>query len=251
MQAGVKEVLRTSRLMPVIDEAHFFFNQGPRMYTRPEMLDWIDAAVCNSMLPIALVTTPQFLACMERAAAQVGWNYRQFRRRCKRYVRLPDKNSPEDIQQVARWFLPGADSATLKQVMAYEALSKRDLSAVGDVVREAKLLVEREGANRIGFEHVRRAVQVLFASDAPWAEMEKRIRQHGAVSRPSRRVATPAPDLGLGGAAPDPVESSPRLPIGPGAGAFTRGQAGQPTAAGQARLRQPEEGVAKRQFSPV
>src|ERR1035437_5445756 len=99
MQAKVKEVLRVSQLMPVIDEAHFFFNQGPRMYTRPEMLDWIDTALCNPPLPVALITTPQFLICMERAAGQVGWNYRQFRRRCKRYVRLPQKNTPEDIDR--------------------------------------------------------------------------------------------------------------------------------------------------------
>src|ERR1035438_3041398 len=127
MQAKVKEVLRVSQLMPVIDEAHFFFNQGPRMYTRPEMLDWIDTALCNPPLPVALITTPQFLICMERAASQVEWNYRQFRRRCKRYVRLAPKNTPADIEAVARKLLPGADKATIKQIMAYEALSKRDL----------------------------------------------------------------------------------------------------------------------------
>src|ERR1035441_275443 len=98
MQAKVKEVLRVSQLMPVIDEAHFFFNQGPRMYTRPEMLDWIDTALCNPPLPVALVTTPQFMKCLERAASQADWNYRQFKRRCKRYCRLPAKNTPEDVE---------------------------------------------------------------------------------------------------------------------------------------------------------
>src|ERR1039458_973192 len=58
MQANVEEMLRVSQLMPVIDEAHFFFNQGPRMYTQPEMLDWIDTALCNPPLPVAPVTTP-------------------------------------------------------------------------------------------------------------------------------------------------------------------------------------------------
>jgi hypothetical protein len=189
MQAKVKEVLRISQLMPVIDEAHFFFNQGPRMYTRPEMLDWLDTALCNPPLPVALVTTPQFLICMERAAGQVGWNYRQFRRRCKRYVRLAQKNTPEDIEAVARHLLPGADKATIKQIMAYEALSKRDLSAVGDVVREAKLLAEEDKASKVTFEHVKRAIyEVLIVSDVPWAEMEKRL-QHQKLGRKASRQA--------------------------------------------------------------
>jgi hypothetical protein len=192
MQAKVKEVLRVSHLMPVIDEAHFFFNQGPRMYARPEMLDWIDTALCNPPLSVALITTPQFLICMERAAGQVEWNYRQFRRRCKRYTRLPQKNSPEDIEAVALKLLPGADRATIKQIVAYEALSKRDLSAVGDVVREAKLLAEEDGARRVTYEHVKRAIrEVLIVSDMPWAEMEKRL-QHQKVGR---KVSCPAPDL--------------------------------------------------------
>ena len=189
MQANVEEMLRVSQLMPVIDEAHFFFNQGPRMYTQPEMLDWIDTALCNPPLPVALVTTPQFLICIERAAGQVEWNYRQFRRRSKRYVQLAHKNTPADIEAVARKLLPGADKATIKQIMAYEALSKRDLSAVGDVVREAKLLAEEDGASKVTFEHVKRAIyEVLIPSDVPWAEMEKRL-QHQKLGRKAPRLA--------------------------------------------------------------
>src|ERR1035441_4310718 len=183
MQANVEEVLRVSQLMPVIDEAHFLFNQGQRMYTRPEMLDWIDTALCNPPLPVALITTPQFLICMERAAGQVEWNYRQFRRRCKRYVRLAHKNTPEDIEAVARKLLPGADKATIKQITAYEVISKRDLSAVGDLVREAKLLAEEDGSRKVTFEHVKRAIhEVLFVSDVPWREIEKRL-QHRSEER--------------------------------------------------------------------
>jgi hypothetical protein len=198
MQASVQEVMRTSQLLLAVDEAHFFFNQAPRMKTRPEMLDWIDTALCNPPTPLALVTTPQFMICMERAAGQVGWNYRQFKRRCKRYCRLPAKNTPEDVEAVARHLLPKADRATIKQVLAYEALSKRDLSAVGDVVRESKLLAEQEGAAKVTFEHVKRAIhEVLFVSDLPWAEMEKRLRNQ----KPGRRALPEAPAL-----APEPPQ---------------------------------------------
>ena len=216
MQASVEEVLRISGLMLIIDEAHHCFNQGPRMYTRPEMLDWIDTALCNPPLPVALITTPQFLICMERAAGQVGWNYRQFRRRCKRYVTLAPKNSHEDIEAVARKLLPGADRATIKQMMAYEALSKRDLSAVGDVAREAKLLAEEDGAHQVTFEHVKRAIhEVLLVSDVPWAEMEKRLK-HQKLGRKVLRYSTDIAAEAAPEAAQEPAETrgrdiSPRL----------------------------------------
>ncbi len=217
MQAGVQTVLRTSGLMLVIDEAHYFFNQAPRMKTRPEMLDWIDTALCNPPSPLALITTPQFLLFMERAAGQVGWNYRQFKRRCKRYCRLAANNTPEDIEAVTRHLLPGAKSAIIKQVSGYAALSKRDLSAVSDIVREAKLLAEEEGAAEITFEHIARATGLLFESDKPWAEMERRLQNQ----KLGRKALRHLPDIGAEAApegAQDPPETrgrniSPRLAI--------------------------------------
>jgi hypothetical protein len=189
MEANIEEVLQASRLMPVIDEAHFAFSQGPRMRTRPEMLDWIDTALCNPPLPVALVTTPHFMDCVERAVHQVGWNYLQFKRRCKRYRVLPPKNTAEDIEAVARHLLPEAGPATIKEVLGYTAISKRDLSAVGDVVRESKLLAEQEGAAKVTYEHVKRAIhEVLLVSDLPWAEMEKRL-QHQKLGRKAPRHA--------------------------------------------------------------
>jgi hypothetical protein len=227
MQAKVKEVLRVSGLMPVIDEAHFFFNQGPRMYTRPEMLDWIDTALCNPPLSLALISTPQFLICIERAAGQVGWNYRQFRRRCKRTPRLPRKNTPEDIEAVARHLLPGADKATIKQVMAYEALSKRDLSAVGDVVREAKLLAEEDGASKVTFEHVKRAIyEVLIVSDLPWAEMEKRLQHQKLGRNASRQAPALEPEASQEPAEAHGRDITPRL--SPGASSGNRMRFGEP-----------------------
>jgi DNA transposition AAA+ family ATPase len=230
MQASVEDVLRASELMLTIDEAHHCFNQGPRMYTRPEMLDWIDTSLCNPPLPVALITTPQFLICMERAAGQVEWNYRQFRRRCKRYTRLPQKNTPADIEAVACKLLPGADKPTIKQVIAYEALCKRDLSAVGDVVREAKLLAEEEGASKVTFEHVKRAIyEVLIVSDVPWAEMEKRL-QHRKLGRKAPRQALTVEPEGI----QEPPETRGRdiLPrLSPGAASGNRMRFREPVAA--------------------
>ena len=47
MQARIEDVLKRSKILIVIDEAHFLFNQSRRMYSRPELIDWIDTAICN------------------------------------------------------------------------------------------------------------------------------------------------------------------------------------------------------------
>ena len=122
--------------------------------------------------------------------------------------------------------LPGADKATIKQIMAYEALSKRDLSAVGDVVREAKLLADEDGASQVTFEHVQRAIyEVLIPSDVPWAEMEKRLQ----LRKLGRRATPQAPALEPE-ASQEPAETrgrdiSPRLSPGATSGSRMRFQA--------------------------
>ena len=126
---------------------------------------------------------------------QVRWNYRQFKRRCKRYCQLPAENTEEDIDAVVRHVFPGADRATIKEILGYVALSGRDLSAVGDVARESKLLAEEEGAAKITFEHVKRAIhEVLFINDVPWAEMEKSLRDRKRGRRASPEAPVPVPE---------------------------------------------------------
>jgi hypothetical protein len=119
---------------------------------------------------------------------------------------LPAKNTPHDIEAVARKLLPGADKATIKQIMAYEALSKRDLSAVGDAVREARLLADEDGTSQVTFEHVKRAIyEVLIASDVPWAEMEKRLQHRKLGRRASQQAPALDPEAG-----PEPAEAHGR-----------------------------------------
>ena len=72
MQSRIEDVLCRSKIMLVIDEAHFLFNQTRNMTARPEMIDWIDTALCNRGVPVALVTTPQFIACI--ATPRTRWN---------------------------------------------------------------------------------------------------------------------------------------------------------------------------------
>ncbi len=180
MQSRIEDVLKRSKIMLVVDEAHFVFNQSRRMYSRPELVDWIDTAICNQGVPIALVTTPQFIVCMTRAADQVEWNYRQFRRRVKRWEKLPATNSEEDIKAVARNVFKKADARTISKIVGYALLSKRDLSAIGDVASEVRAMLSTDDLSGATLDHVHRAIyDFLLPSDKTFLEGMAAARNSG------------------------------------------------------------------------
>ena len=153
------------------------------MYSRPELIDWIDTAICNSGVGCALLTTPQFIVCMTRAADQVEWNYRQFRRRVKRWVKLPAANTEDDIKAVARNVFKKATAAALDKIVGYALLSKRDLSAVGDVATEVRAMLGTDDLSKASLDHVHRAIyDFLLPSDKTFLEGMEAARQTGRKS---------------------------------------------------------------------
>lgn len=206
MQARIEDVLKRSKLMLVVDEAHFVFNQSRRMYSRPELVDWIDTAICNQGVPIALVTTPQFIVCMTRAADQVEWNYRQFRRRVKRWEKLPAANSEEDIKAVARNVFKKADARIISKITGYALLSKRDLSAIGDVASEVCAMLGTDDLSGATLDHVHRAIyDYLLPSDKTFLEGMAAARNTGRKSKPQPLALLPE-------ATGPEFESAPALP---------------------------------------
>ena len=211
MQARIEDVLKRSKLMLVVDEAHFVFNQSRRMYSRPELVDWIDTAVCNRGVPIALVTTPQFIVCMTRCADQVEWNYRQFRRRVRRWEKLPASNTEEDIRAVARNVFPKADASMISQIAGYALLSKRDLSAVGDVASEVRAMLGTEDLSGATLGQVHRAIfHFLLPSDKTFMEGMAAARQTGRKSFRKQLPVLPVPEE----TPQEPPASSPRDILG-------------------------------------
>ncbi len=74
MRSRVEDMLQRTRLAVVIDEAHFALPQGKRISVAPQLIDWIDTALCNNSVPVALVTTPQFMQFLPHVERQTGWN---------------------------------------------------------------------------------------------------------------------------------------------------------------------------------
>ena len=200
LQSKIEDVLKMSGLMLVIDEAHFLFNQSQSTKARPELIDWLDTAVANRKLPVALCTTPQFMDCMARAAYQVHWNYNQFRRRVKRWLPLPEENTEADILGVASKVFSGASSPVIKKVASYVLASGRDLSALGDVATELREALGHSDFSKVTFKLVGQVIREnLFPSDTAFASEMEQARQR---IRKGRKQSLPALPVEF-----DPTES--------------------------------------------
>lgn len=157
MQARVEDFLQRSRLVLVIDEAHFLFSQSVRLYTRPELVDWVDTALYNHGVPFALCATPQFSQRLNEFEKQTGWNAGQFKGRVKRWRAL-ESPTTNDLMAVARKLLPEGDAATIKLVVGYALTSKRHMPAIVDTIDEARLIAKRAGRIKVTFEDVKCAL---------------------------------------------------------------------------------------------
>ena len=224
MQTRIEDVLSRSQLILVIDEGHHLFAPSERVYSRPAMIDWINTALYNQRIPVALVVTPQFAVRMARVEAQTTWNADQLRRRVKRYTPLPKKPTLADLEAVARKRLPTGCNATIKNIVGYALSAKMPMPAIVDVIDEARLLAQREGRERITFEDVDCAMKEFCAPsyqamsrsfEAPNRRGRKPARVIAEDARPMEEQPARTPSTGrkvnLTGLSPSARSTAPDL----------------------------------------
>jgi energy-coupling factor transporter ATP-binding protein EcfA2 len=193
MQVRVEDFFRRTRLMLVIDEAHYLWPQYQRSYSSPELIDWVNTALINQNVPVALICTDQFAKLKTRVEKQTGWTSEQFEHRITRYKRLPNMPTKEDLQTVAakllalrwdsrsqQWNLsgPAPHPDFVKMVVGYALTSKMRLAAVADTITETRYQARRHGRSQILASDIRtalldyqipsdEALQSAFQSDRP------------------------------------------------------------------------------------
>jgi hypothetical protein len=101
MQVKVEDFFRRTRLMLVIDEAHYLWPQHERSHSNPELVDWINTALVNQNVPVALICTDQFAKLKARVEKRTGWTSEQLEHRVKRFKKLPGTPTKEDLEAVA------------------------------------------------------------------------------------------------------------------------------------------------------
>lgn len=173
MQVRVEEFFRKTQLMLVIDEAHYLWPQYQRSYSSPELIDWVNTALVNHDVPVALICTDQFAKLKTRVETQTGWTSEQLEHRVKRYKRLSKIPTKEDLEAVAakllgmRWNSseqewscagPKPHSDFVKMVVGYALTCKMRLPAVANTVEEARYQARKHGRSYVLATDIRTAL---------------------------------------------------------------------------------------------
>jgi len=193
LQDRIEDVLQGGDLIIVFDEAHYLWPNSSYRYALPVRVNWIMTALVNYGVPVALVTTPQFIQTQRIVEQRTSWTSEQFIGRIGKYKKLPDSLGKEDLQNVAKSFLPEGDTMSIEMLALYAQSSRKYLAAIEAAVRRARYLAMKEGrksANRID---VKKAIQEsAIPSDTAMAvalsQPDKMRRRAKNAALQSRRV---------------------------------------------------------------
>ena len=173
MQVRVEEFFRKTRLMLVIDEAHYLFPRLQQRESSPVLVDWVNTALVNHNVPVALICTDQFAKLKTRVEKQTGWTSEQLEHRVKRYKKLSGTPTKEDLEAVAtkllamrwsaqheRWNGPGpaAHPDIIKIVVGYALTCKMRLPAVANTIEEARYQARKHGRSHVLATDIRTAL---------------------------------------------------------------------------------------------
>lgn len=153
----VESVLLAGDLLLVLDEAQKLWPQRNLRYGFPGRIVWV-MAMANAGVPIAMVSTPQFIQA-QRAMEKTGWNSAQLTGRIKHYESLPVDLSQADLIGVAKSVLPEADSEVLRALAIYARSSARYLSAIDSISTRARYLATKEKRDMATTADIKKAMQ--------------------------------------------------------------------------------------------
>lgn len=173
MQVKVEDFFRRTRLMLVIDEAHYLWPQHERSHSNPELVDWVNTALVNHKVPVALICTNQFAKLKARVEKRTGWTSEQFEHRVKRYKKLSAIPTKGDLEAVAARFLamrwnsheqkwnsvgPAAHRDFIKMVVGYALTCKMRLPAVAATIEEARYQARKSGRSHLVATDIHNAI---------------------------------------------------------------------------------------------
>jgi AAA domain len=186
--------LQSSRLMLVLDEASHLWPQASRRYAVPGRINWILTALVNFEVPVALITTPQFIRNQKAVERFTGWTSEQFTGRLGHYQKLPDALPEQDLAAVAQALLPGGDSKSIETLVAYAQASTKYLAGIESVARRALHHAAKAGRRKVLFADVREAITgSAIPSDSAHAAAVAMAEQK--IAGRARAVPAPVPSV--------------------------------------------------------
>jgi len=192
-----------TKLMLVIDEAHYLWPAHKRNQSPPELIDWIDTVV-NMGVPVALICTDQFAKLKSQVEKQTGWTSDQFIHRTPWKETIETRPTKEDLRRVAdsllryrwnesheRWIFDAecaADHVNVSATAAYAASNLLPLPSIRSIIDEARVLARERGRNTVGARDIKNALQSRQRSDlairAAFSAKPKKLTQLRPPYRP-------------------------------------------------------------------
>jgi hypothetical protein len=162
----IEDFLRESRLMLVIDEAHYLWPQTNRPERSPELINWLMTACSNRGVPVALVTTSDWDRLRGNTEKHTRWNSEQLGRRINRRLKLPEHPSQEDFLAVLRTVAKDVSPPAQDLIAAYGMSRNGSLTRMIDTLEDARRLAVDAGRRSVTAKDVLSAVDARKLSDS-------------------------------------------------------------------------------------
>jgi hypothetical protein len=189
LRERVEQTLQSSRLMLVFDEAHSLWPQANRREALPSRINWIRTALIDHGVPVALLTTPQFLNDQRIVELKTKWNSQKWIGRIGHYEQLPAQLTEMDLESIARSKLPEGSAKSVELLWRYALESTQYAAAIEHVLKRATFEAKRLGRERPGFDDIKK---VIRAAVLP-ADVLLKEALSGRRSQPKR--PRPLPDM--------------------------------------------------------
>jgi hypothetical protein len=191
LRQRIEDTLQTGDLILVMDEAHYLWPVSDCRHALPGRINWVMTALVNQGVPVALVTTPQFITTQKAVEKRTHWTSEQFIGRIGHYLPLPKSLGEDDLAKVAKALLPSGDAKSIEILVRYAQSSAKYLAGIETVVRRARYLAKKEKRERVERADIKRAIQeAVIPSDSALAnalaEPLKGARRRAAMPLQSR-----------------------------------------------------------------
>ena len=184
LRQRIEETLQGGDLVFVIDEAHYLWPNMIDARTLPARINWILTALVNKGVPVALVTTPQFLRNQKEFETRTRWTSEQLTGRIGHYEPLPTALTPADLHKVAVALLPDASEQAIEALAVYAQASAKYLAGIRHAVDRAGFIARKDGREKIQFADVKRALkEAVIPSDTAFANAVDATQSSGAETR--------------------------------------------------------------------
>ncbi|MEP6667914.1 MAG: AAA family ATPase [Chthoniobacter sp.] len=185
LRGRIETVLHTGDLLLVLDEGHYLWPQRNMRKAVPHRINWMLTQLVNMGVPVAVVTTPQFTKSQEALVRGGGWSSEQLVGRIIHYEQLPSLLGEDDLQAVARHWLPGADNDAVATLTAYAQSSEKYLQGIEALARRSRFLANKANRSEPTFQDVVCALKesVVPSDNAIAAALT------GARSKPRKKAA--------------------------------------------------------------